>query len=131
MIYTYNQRSWTDSSVALPHFQCDQAAGLHQQRWRAVHLLSSPGLLSTDPTMVMTNNSYVSVFSVLSVLKSGVGWELALTMQIYTLIAYYSPTGLKPIYSLGCSATGNFFPKQFYHFGSDCNLFFILLFFWS
>ena len=41
---------------------------------------------------------HIMFFVFNSVLKLEVEWELAIIMQIYTLIAYYSPTGLKPIY---------------------------------
>ena len=71
--------------------------------------LHSWGSRRASSTVVIEKNDHVSVFSVFSVLKLEVGREVTIIMQIYTLIACYSPTGPKPIYFLGRSATGNSF----------------------
>lgn len=66
--------------------------------------------MRTNSAMVTAkNNDYVSVSTAFSVLRLGVGGGLAIIMQIYTLIAYYSPTGPRSIYFLGCLASGNSF----------------------
>lgn len=91
------------------------------------------GSVRTNSAMVTAkNNDYVSVSTAFSVLRLGVGGGLAIIMQIYTLIAYYSPTGPRSIYFLGCLASGNsFFLGSFFILDQITTYFLSSCFFWS